>query len=535
MTHPSMERVLYQLHHQLCSFALQHTTTWGRKWAERLLLVAFLTGCTVTLLLHVTFVHRDTTTLDGKPLHSIPLTCLRNIPGFSDQMDVTHISLRLWEDNNDSIGSYAYQWGDGNATCDTTTIPLPYYSYSKIQGYLLLTPELCHNIRVQSVVIARNDPTCWGPPWMQHIVFAVKGHETVMINWLLGTFHGQGFLYNPRSKILYDWSQYSFDSQLSSKVGVVLQTCFLFFMVTTLVSFILRETQERMLAFTNQLQTRVRQRRPITSLVGTHLVENLVFVPVLVGMMFFLIEFYRGDKVVAFVVLSLIWICEAFSIISLRSKEGMHFFPRMFFWEFSIVHFYMFMFPFGYSYMALASTAVCVMHSMLFFWHRYELPAVALGHVTLEHPRMGTMMNSNGTSSSDPFWFDHHHRQTLRHPQPLSSHPISGQSSNSLERLSREGSSIFNIAGDDDDSVSSYMYLLNGEVVVHRHRSSPTAPTTASEEIRSEERRESSLSTDRPSTPLSSSPSHAPSSPVSTIEARSNAPTPRVHNRTPTE
>jgi hypothetical protein len=531
-----MERVLYQLHHQLCSLALQHTTTWGRKWAERLLLVVFLTGCTLTLLLHVTFVHRDTTTLDGKPLHSIPLTCLRNVPGFSDQMDVTHISLRLWEDHDSSIGSYAYPWGGDphNATCDTTTIPPPYYSYSKIQGYLLLTPELCHNIRVQSVVIARNDPTCWGPSWMQHIVFAVKGHDTVMINWLLGTFHAQGFLYNPRSKVLYDWSQYSFDSQLSSKVGVVLQTCFLFFMVTTLVSFILRETQERMLAFTNQLQTRVRQRRPIMSLVGTHLVENLVFVPVLVGIMFFLIEFYRGDKVVALVVLSLIWICEAFSIISLRSKEGMHFFPRMFFWEFSIVHFYMFMFPFGYSYMALASTAVCVMHSMLFFWHRYELPAVALGHVTLEQPRMVTMVHSNGASSPDPFWSGNHHQQTLRHPPPLSHH-ISGQSSNSLERLSREGSSIFNIAGDDDDSVSSYMYLLNGEVVVHRHRSSQTAPTTASEEIRSEERHESSFSIDRPSTPPSSSASQAPTSPVSTIEPRSNAPTPRVHNRTPTE
>lgn len=42
--------------------------------------------------------------------------------------------------------------------------------------------------------------------------------------------------------------------------------------------------------------------------------ENLVFVPIMVGMIFFLIEFY-GDKFLAFTVLSMVWICEVFSAI----------------------------------------------------------------------------------------------------------------------------------------------------------------------------------------------------------------------------
>ena len=42
------------------------------------------------------------------------------------------------------------------------------------------------------------------------------------------------------------------------KLGVLLTTLFLFFITTTLVSFTLRETQERMLKFTFLLQVKGR-------------------------------------------------------------------------------------------------------------------------------------------------------------------------------------------------------------------------------------------------------------------------------------
>jgi hypothetical protein len=115
-------------------------------------------------------------------------------------------------------------------------------------------------------------------------------------------------------------SRYNFFSspwyqQLSSKLSVVLKTSFLFFITTTLVSFTLRETQERMLGFTQQLQAHVRSRRPVVNIVTVHIAESLVFVPIMVGMIFFLIEFYRGDKFLAFMVLSIVWLCEVFSVI----------------------------------------------------------------------------------------------------------------------------------------------------------------------------------------------------------------------------
>lgn len=114
---------------------------------------------------------------------------------------------------------------------------------------------------------------------------------------------------------LQKYPAYRFLRFLTFKFLVLLSTLLIFFLTTSLVSFTFQETQDRMLEFTLQLQTRVRARMPLGSLILGHVLENLVFVPIMVGMIFFLIEFYGGDKFLAFMVLSMVWVCEVFSAI----------------------------------------------------------------------------------------------------------------------------------------------------------------------------------------------------------------------------
>jgi hypothetical protein len=102
---------------------------------------------------------------------------------------------------------------------------------------------------------------------------------------------------------------------LTFRLSVLLSSLFIFFLTTSLVSFTLQETQDRMLEFTLQLKDRVRNRLPLAGLIVRHVLETLVFVPIMVGMIFFLIEFYGGDKFLAFSVLSMVWLCEVFSAI----------------------------------------------------------------------------------------------------------------------------------------------------------------------------------------------------------------------------
>lgn len=152
----------------------------------------------------------------------------------------------------------------------------------------------------------------------------------------------------------------------------------------------------------------------------------------------------------------------------------MQFFPKMFFLLFTLFHVYFFSCPFGFSYTALASTACFMLHSMVFFWNRYELPAIAHGFVTMENPRMGAtpsdplmvpfLPDDVGAEPDPPL-------VPPRHPlmiQNTSAHSYQSLSSLGRHSSSRAASSIgtgvpFRDDGDDDEE-GSFMYFMNGEV-----------------------------------------------------------------------
>ena len=561
MTYP-MERVLYNLHLRVCTYALRTSSHRSRSWAERGLLLLSICCFGVLYMSHRSFVYRP----QGRSVvGNIPLNCLSSIRGFNRHAAITHIVLL--EDHLHSYPaaaeetSFAYtlqknRTGDnycsiGTMSDHTGSLHQPgcnaehyaykptmssrrrvHFSYSQVKGYLLLPPEIIqekHDISVQYVKVSPRDNRCFGEPFLQEIIFQVLGPETVILNWLLGLEDAQGYAYHPRTETLIDLHP-SEDGPLvlgghhliGSKLSVVLRTCFLFFITTTLVAFTLRETQERMLDFTQQLQNHVRHRQPVGQLVTRHLIDNLVFCPIMVGMIFFLIEFYHGDKALAFMVLSIVWLAEVFSVISLRSTNGLHFFPRIFFLLFSLFHFYLFSFPFGFTHTALACTTCFMVHSMLFFCHRYELPAVALGRVSAEQPRMRpspaeagtpvwpadipplrgepTVANSMGASHSrhtptgvtgnDPMhrYHTNSHGDMNTRPSNSSLSTLSvGQNQAPQQTLLRSSSHVSNSSNNnnmsrqtsssalffgEEDGDESFVYFMDGEVVMPRQKQS---------------------------------------------------------------
>lgn len=72
----------------------------------------------------------------------------------------------------------------------------------------------------------------------------------------------------------------------------------------------------------------------------------------------------------------------------MRTIHSSIYYPQVFFAYFTLFHIYYFSCPFGFSYAALASTALFQLHSMIFFWNRYELPAIVNGQISSERPRM---------------------------------------------------------------------------------------------------------------------------------------------------
>jgi hypothetical protein len=265
---------------------------------------------------------------------------------------------------------------------------------------------------------------------------------------------------------------------------------------TTLTSFTLRETQQRMVHFKIQLQTFVREHRSLERLIFIHILEILVFVPIMVGMMFFLIEFYRGDKILAFMVQSVVWICEVFSVLSLRSYQGLRFLPRIFFLLFLAFHIYIFLCPHGFSYAALFSTALFLLHSMLFFWNHYELNAVARGYVSVSNPRMDRdrslpnrplMPNLDGTEevvrTLGP--------RPLQHEFSTSSLRTGSRGDGVVGNTSQHSSGLFLSEADDEDSC---LYMLSGEIVYQRHANRPLSLLLSLREDETPRRRGTSYS-----------------------------------------
>ncbi|KAF1336174.1 hypothetical protein FI667_g815, partial [Globisporangium splendens] len=223
----------------------------------------------------------------------------------------------------------------------------------------------------------------------------VLGYDTILMNQLAKQYGARGFFYRESFKVIADMNYGVFNPDDAAKSWLlfvalkfkVLHTIvFLFFILTALVAFVLTETQKRMLTFTELFQNRSQLQLPVANLVLAYFAQSLMFVPILVGMLFFLFELYK-DQLLAFAVLSMMWMGESFSVISVRSRLSQAYFPPLFFGLFAIFHLYFFAFPFGFSYVVFAAMAMLLGLLTLFFWNNFEIPALNHGQISLRRPR----------------------------------------------------------------------------------------------------------------------------------------------------
>jgi len=134
----------------------------------------------------------------------------------------------------------------------------------------------------------------------------------------------------------------------------------------------------------------------------------------------------------------------------MRTIHSSIYYPQVFFAYFTLFHIYYFSCPFGFSYAALVSTVLFQLHSMIFFWNRYELPAILSGQISFEMQRMtlgnsmnGTTIRQQGETSNRP------NAAAVRPAQEIQRLRPSYPSMSSLGRIS---------------SFDGYWVLMDGEV-----------------------------------------------------------------------
>ncbi|XP_068307422.1 membralin-like protein At1g60995 isoform X4 [Pyrus communis] len=317
----------------------------------------------------------DTEVRDQQTDSSTNSLSTMNIAGIHLDLDIPKW-LRIL--HLDRLNLYAVQWLENRSKTFEPT-----YLYTMEKGYFLLPENVRsqHNIRTVNISISARH-SCFGNRWQQLLINRFVGYDTILINSLLSS-PGQGYLYNFQTKEFFNLSYVQeppqgparFGDYLVTKCGVLMMSIFVFFTTTMSVSFTLRETQTRMLKFTVQLQHHARHQLPTFQLIFVHVIESLVFVPIMIGILFFLFEFY-DDQLLAFMVLILVWLSELFTLISVRTPISMKFFPRFFLIYFLVFHIYFFSYAYGFSYLALSTAAAFMLHLILYFWNRFEVPTL---------------------------------------------------------------------------------------------------------------------------------------------------------------
>jgi hypothetical protein len=281
------------------------------------------------------------------------------------------------------------------ASFAATSAPDASFLFAFDKGMFSLSPARRDKLRVSllSVVVPYDDP-CLGGPMTRWMLQNLVGYHSVFVNALVHSTGGKGFFTGESmfrantdgiSSISHASEIQSFSegalSLIIFKIGTLCSALFLLFSSSSLVSFILSQTQDRMLRFTMALQARVMARLPLLPLIAAHLLSSLVFVPLMLGVLFFLFEFF-SNQLLAFLVLVAVWVCEVFSLTTCRTAGSMRVFPKVFGAAFTWFHVYYLAYPFGYHFVALGCVACLIATTMFFLWNRYELPALLIGTIS---------------------------------------------------------------------------------------------------------------------------------------------------------
>ncbi|GMH81633.1 hypothetical protein TrVE_jg12562 [Triparma verrucosa] len=272
-----------------------------------------------------------------------------------------------------------------------STPQIPYYTLtkkppSKYSTTYSLNPQKLPSKKYLNIHIPRS--YLLTSSYHSHLLHLVHGWDILLDNFILNLYTStspSSKLYSPPSSPLFiPPPPLPFPSSLPPyllrKVLTLSSSLFIYISTTSLVSHTLNTTQRNMLIFTYRIENLIRNNRAIGGEVWGHLERSGVFVCGVVGVGFFLKEFYK-DIAVAICVFTSVWGFEVFNVVSVRSEEGVVFANLGFFMDFMVFNVYYLSCERGFVRLALVTCLLFLAHGGVWFWGRCEVRDVLTGKV----------------------------------------------------------------------------------------------------------------------------------------------------------
>uniref|UniRef100_A0A914RCU1 Membralin n=1 Tax=Panagrolaimus davidi TaxID=227884 RepID=A0A914RCU1_9BILA len=243
--------------------------------------------------------------------------------------------------------------------------------YSLHHGLLRLPVDLrnYYNIPVMLVQLSADDPNqCLAPYRNQGFNKLFMGYDDILMNSvksLSENYTEKGYLYD-----LIKNEHYHFVSYAPNKL-VYLTALFVMLIFTFAISMLLRFSHHQIFLFIVDLLHMFELNQPLVFPIAPLLTVLLA----LVGMEAIMSEVFI-DTTTAFYVILLVWIADQYDAICCHSQIGRKHWLKFFYLYHYTFYAYHYRYSGQYTGAALITSAAFVIHSMIFFFHHYELPLI---------------------------------------------------------------------------------------------------------------------------------------------------------------
>ncbi|PNJ05344.1 membralin isoform X2 [Pongo abelii] len=281
--------------------------------------------------------------------------------------------------------------------------------YSLEYGFLRLSQATRQRLSIPVMVVTL-DPTrdqCFGDRFSRLLLDEFLGYDDILMSSVKGLAENEenkGFLRN-----VVSGEHYRFVSMWMARTSYL--AAFVIMVIFTLsVSMLLRYSHHQIFVFIVDLL----QMLEMNMAIAFPAAPLLTVILALVGMEAIMSEFFN-DTTTAFYIILIVWLADQYDAICCHTSTSKRHWLRFFYLYHFAFYAYHYRFNGQYSSLALVTSWLFIQHSMVYFFHHYELPAilqqVRIQEMLLQAPPLGPgaptvlpddMNNNSGAPATAP-------------------------------------------------------------------------------------------------------------------------------------
>ncbi|XP_071967515.1 membralin [Engystomops pustulosus] len=277
--------------------------------------------------------------------------------------------------------------------------------YSLEYGFLRLSQSTRQRLNIPVMVVTL-DPTrdlCFGDRFSRFLLDEFLGYDDILmssVKALAENEENKGFLRN-----VVSGEHYRFVSMWMARTSYL--AAFVIMVIFTLsVSMLLRYSHHQIFVFIVDLL----QMLEMNMSIAFPAAPLLTVILALVGMEAIMSEFFN-DTTTAFYIILIVWLADQYDAICCHTSTSKRHWLRFFYLYHFAFYAYHYRFNGQYSSLALVTSWLFIQHSMIYFFHHYELPAILqqirIQEMLLQNQQAGQNQTSlqdnlNNNTTSEP-------------------------------------------------------------------------------------------------------------------------------------